>query len=165
MGFEIGQYCTGKVVKGEIGITKNPNGTKAVEAKIEVTRGPNAGQRIHYRGYLTAAGGAPGPKNLETTTRELRAMGWTGTTWGDWSGIGSKEVSFRVMGEEGKNREGRTVIYYRAAFVTEVRTLNRDRFASAEEVADLPPPPSVAAAAPPSTGEDDAEPAGDEIPF
>lgn len=93
---------------GQIALRRiETTGTVYVEAIVEGTRGAEEGLEIRYRGFLNSE------KNVATTVRELRAMGWTGNKLGQWTGIGSREFSFSVSIEEGDDGKS----YSRACFV------------------------------------------------
>jgi len=144
--------------------SKNKNGTKSIEAIIEVTSGPMTGQTIKYRGYVSGPNGSKSPQNEKNTADELRAMGASlARGWGDFTGLGSKEVSFCVMKDESENDEGKTVTYYRAAFVRAPMALNSQNRLSDDELADLgAPPPASAVKANGAPARGDAFERGDE---
>lgn len=138
MSWVAGQNYRGRAVQGEFAIKAiETTGTRYVEGLIEVTMGEQQGQRIRYRGYVNSA------KNQEATAAELRAMGCKLQRWGDFSGIGTKEVLFKLLTDEAQDGSGK--VFFRAAFVKPVPTIDRAKNAvSAEELDDMPPPPPPA---------------------
>jgi hypothetical protein len=163
-----GQNYRGKAVKSEFAIKMIPTtGTRTVEGMIEVTMGPQQGERVRWRGYLNS------PENVARATAELRAMGWTGAKWGDWSGLGSREGRFKLMTDQGK-KPGE--VYYRAAFFGPIPTMDRSTNAVTAEGlnelnAMLPPPPIEASTngarmpAAPAEGGEEANVDENGIPF
>lgn len=123
--WDFGQRYRAKVAPGQVLMKVTPNTkTKLVEVMCEISQGPMTGRRVPYTGYLNSL------TNAASTRADLQAMGWKGTKWGDWSGLGSgKEFEVAVMGDE---RNGST--FPRAAFPREVRRVNTDH---AAQLADL----------------------------
>lgn len=121
--FEGGKRYRGRAVAGEIGlkVANNENRTRSVEVIVECTLGPELGERVRYRGYVN------NEKNAKTTADELRAMGWRGARWGDWSGIGSKEFTWTCMIDTGQDGTE----YRRAAFPRDLLALS-DKGAATE---------------------------------
>lgn len=108
MAWEHMRRYRGRAVAGQVALKRiESTGTVYVEVIVEGSRGAEDGLEIRYRGFLNSE------KNVNTTVAELRAMGWTGTELGRWTGIGSKEFSFSASLEEGD--DGKT--YSRACFV------------------------------------------------
>lgn len=126
--WERGQKYRGRAVAGQIQIERNATtGTLSAQGMIEVTMGPMLGQRLRWRGYLNS------PSNIEIARDELRAMGWRGVKLGDWQGLGSKEIEFAAMGDDAE-KDGKSVVYWRAAFVRPLATLNEDKAVSTSEL-------------------------------
>lgn len=162
-----GRYRARAVV-GEVEIKQIPNESKTryVEVMLEVTSGEMTGERVRWRGYLNSV------SNAERAATELRAMGWRGGRWGDWSGIGSREVQFTCMIDQNGGKS-----YPRAAFVQEPPTLKRENLVDANAIDELnrlfggaakaPPPPNGVDPTAPTVAApgEPAEVTGDEIPF
>lgn len=102
-------------------------GTLVVEVLCEITAGPKSGQRLAYNGYINTA------DNAARTMRDLRAMGWKGVKWGDWSGLGAgREFESRVMADSRGD-----AVYPRMAFPRPVKTVDLKHEASAVDVDNL----------------------------
>lgn len=163
MQFENQKRYRMRAVSGEVAIKViESTGTRYVEVMCEVTKGDLAAERVRYRGYLNTA------ENAQRSANDLRVMGWRGSRWGDWSGIGSREFQGTTMIDEGK--------YPRVAFVSDVPTVSEKGTVKQDAIDELnklfapPPPPqratsSSANGAPSPSSPTEAAPADDNIPF
>ncbi len=130
--WELGKRYRGRGVSGEIALKMiESTGTKYVEAVIESTLGPMLGQRIRWRGYVNTE------TNVQTTVAELRVMGWRGKRLGDWAGFGSSECEFTPLADDGLDKNGKPMRFYRAAFVRTPARINDKGMASARQVDDV----------------------------
>ena len=157
MAWEHEKRYRGRAVVGEAQIEKFDNANQTLSALIlvEVQSGPNQGQRLRFRGYLNNA------TNVERTIEEMRAMGWRGGRLGNWDGLGSKEFEFTCMSEIGADKK----VYYRAAFVRPLSTVNAEKSVDAAaldalnaQFADVLAKPAAMPAGPvPTAGEEDRD--------
>ncbi len=154
MNWEHGKRYVGVGVDGLV-LRKadNDKGTLWIEGVLEVVRGPMQTERIRYRGYVNSL------KNAESTATELRAGGWRGGKWGDWSGWGSKEVQFTCMidqSEDGKK-------YPRATFLREPMSVSDKQAAPTADLDALNRAfGALAKSPPPQNGHDPTAPRGAE---
>ena len=102
------QRYAGRGIPGQIALRTIPTtGTAYIDAVLVALAGPQAGQQIRYRGFVNTR------ENAERTIGELRAMGWTGTKFGEWRGFGAKDCSFVSMLEFGNDKKN----YFKACFI------------------------------------------------
>jgi len=121
MAWENGMRYRVRAVQGQIGIRRIPTtGTMVVEVLFDVTKGPQAAAQVRWQGFLNS------PANAEKAFAELRAMGWTGSKLGQWTGIGTKECTVAVMLETGA--DGKT--YPRGAFVRPLQSVDAGEHAA-----------------------------------
>src|SRR5579871_2502634 len=93
--FEAGNKYRGRAVEWAMRSTPN-TGTLLAAVLLEVTQGPLVGRRIRWQGYIT-------DDAVQRTIEELGAMGWRANEFGRWDGIGSKEIEFSAMSDEGQD--------------------------------------------------------------
>lgn len=130
MAWEFGNQYRVRTVQGEAAIKTLPNEkrTMLVEIMFEVIRGPSQGQRAPYKGFLNSA------ENVQRTMNDLRAMGWTGKRWGDWSGLGGREFQAKLVADDGTDREGQQTQFPRFAFPRPLRTVSDQHVSSMDEL-------------------------------
>lgn len=148
--WNFGERYKGRVCGDEIAIKvmRNAKKTSYVEAFIETDQG----QRIRWRGYVNSE------SNVQRTVAELRAMGWRGSNFNDWRGLGSRKFTFVPMRDEDEADPSKT--YTRAAFVKPLLADEHDVEAAKALSAEFSQLLAVGADAADGKKEDD-----DDIPF
>lgn len=158
MQFEAGNNYRAKAIDAQIEKIES-TGTVLAEVMLEVTLGPMLGRRIRWRGWLNS------DANAKRAVEALRAMGWRGARFGEWTGLGSREIEFQCEIEE---KDGKR--YPSAAFVRPLAELRSRNAALPAELEGLSTrfggllrPPSDAAA--PSSRAASAPPPDDDFDY
>jgi hypothetical protein len=130
-GWQYGAMYRVRAVKDQVQVKRTPNkGTMLVEVMCEVTQGPAMGRRAPYTRFLN------NPENVQDAIRELRALGWRGTRFGDWTGLFSRECQAKLMGDE-KTVGNETRTYPRFAFLSPLRVVSTEHAATEEDLSVL----------------------------
>jgi hypothetical protein len=129
MSWEFGQRYRVNAVPGQVAIKTLPsNGTQLVEVMCEVKSGPMATRRLAYKGYINTL------DNASKTYADLKTMGWRGTKWGDWTGLGQgRDFEMACMREDALNGQ----VFPKFAFPRALREVDRTYESTAKDVDNL----------------------------
>ncbi len=120
-GWQWGQVYRVRAVQGQVQIKRTPNkGTPLVEVMCEITAGPKVGSRVPWTGWLNS------DVNVQSSIKELRALGWKGAKLGDWSGLFSKECQGTVYKDDRIDEGGTVREYPRLSFLKPIRVLSTE---------------------------------------
>ena len=105
------------------------NDKPCIRVLFGVVSGPLRGRRIDWCGWLT-------PRAIDRTLQQLAAGGYQGGTLRTLDGFGSCFVSLRIEAEPGSGAASRT-LFPRVAWVNRIRTLDKAKGLSGDELDDL----------------------------